>query len=122
MSLRSGLLIVQANGNKFDLVGSFTLNLGQNKREGLIGPDGPHGHKAMPQFASIKGEVRDSSSLDVKNDVLNMEDATITAIVANDKTYMFEEAFYSGDGDIDTEEGKIQFEAQAISADELKPV
>lgn len=120
-NLRAGKLNIQLNGRAVDAIGDFTLNLGAGKREPLVGPDRVHGYSEMPQAPSIKGEIRDGSALDVKNEILGMTDATITATVANGKTYMFSEAFYTGDGEIGTEEGKIQLECGAMDAEEIKP-
>jgi len=118
-NLIAGILEISVNGKNLNAIGSFTINLGQNKREGLAGPDRVHGYSEMPQVPSISGEIRDGDALSATNDILKMTGATIVATVANGKQYMFENAFYTGDGDIETEEGKIQFEAGAMSATEI---
>ena len=117
--LIAGKLEITQNGKTLNAVGSFTLNLGQPKREMLVGPDRVHGYSEMPQAPSISGEIRDSDSLSIVNDILNMKGATVVAAVANGKSYMFEEAVYTGDGNLETEEGKVQFEAGAESATEV---
>jgi hypothetical protein len=38
---------------------------------------------------------------------------------ANGSTYFVEKAFFTGDGVIETEDGKIQFECSGMSADEV---
>lgn len=119
--LRAGRMELTIDGETYDAIGSFTLNLGADKREGLVGPDRVHGYKALPQIPSVKGEIRDGSIVQVTDKILNMADASIVIPVASGKTYSFEGAWYSGDGDIDTEDGKIQFEAQANSAEEILP-
>jgi hypothetical protein len=117
--LIAGQLFITINGKTTNAVGSFTLNLGANKREGLAGPDRVHGYKEMPQVPGGKGEIRDSNSVRIVSEILNMTDATIVAKVANGKKYMYKNAWYSGDGDLDTEEGKIQFEWQSKTATEV---
>lgn len=118
--LIAGFLEITSNGNIFNAVGNFTLNLGAKKREFLAGPDRVHGFSEKPQVPKISGEVRDSDSLNVTEDILNLKDATVVAHVANGKKYMFESAAYCGDGNIETDEGKIQFECGAMSATEVK--
>lgn len=118
-NLIAGLLEIQINGTTYNAIGSFSLNLGANKREFLKGPDRVHGYSEMPQAPSISGEIRDGSALSVRNEILNLIDATVVATVANGKSYMFTEAAYTGDGTIETEEGKIQFECGAMSAEEV---
>lgn len=118
--LIAGKLELTINGNTINVVGNFSLNLGLPKREFLVGPDRVQGYKEVPQVPKITGEVRDSRSLSVTNDILNMKNATVVAFAANGKKYMFESATYTGDGPIDTEEGKVQFECGAMSATEIK--
>lgn len=115
----AGVINIAQNGVALDAVGNFTLNLGQPKREDMVGADRWHGYKEMPQAAGGSGEIRDRSDLDVINTILNMTNATITIEAANGKTYLFEEAFYKADGSIETEDGKIQFEWGARSGQEL---
>ena len=117
--LIAGFLEITINGNILNAIGNFTINLGQPKREFLTGPDRVHGYSEMPQAPKISGEIRDGSALNATNEILNMVDATVVATVANGKKYMFERATYCADGNIETEEGKIQFEAGAMSAVEI---
>lgn len=118
---KAGFLNVQFNGEVYDAIGSFTYNLGEPKREGLVGPDRVHGYKEMPQVPFIEGEIRDVSNVDVKNSILNAVDATITIKLANGKTVMLRDAWYAGDGDIGTEEANIQIRFEGISAEEILP-
>jgi hypothetical protein len=118
--LLAGKLNIQINGTSYKVVGDFTINIGRPKREPLVGPDGVHGFSEMPQASSIKGEIRDAGDLTV-DDILLMKDATVTADVANGKTYSIPEAFYTGDGDLSTENGTIQFEAAGDPGQEVLP-
>ena len=116
---RAGVINFQINGKVYDAVGSFTVNFGQPKREGLVGPDRVHGYKEMPQIPKLSGEIRDAADLDMKNEILNMTNGTVTVKFANGKTYMIEEAYYCADGNLETEEGKIQLEIEGMSAEEV---
>ena len=118
-NLIAGRLEITVNGDVVNAVGNFTINIGKPKREGLVGPDRVHGYKELPQIPKISGEIRDGSALNVTNKILNMKGASVVAFVANGKSYLFEDAYYCGDGNIETEEGKIQFEAEALSAEEI---
>ena len=115
---RSGKLSLQVNGTVYDAVGEFTYNLGQPKREGLVGPDKVHGYKELPQIPMIEGEIRDAKDLDVAQ-FLNFTDATITLELANGKTVMLREAWYSGDGNVGSEEANIEMKFEGISAEEI---
>lgn len=113
----AGEIEVKSNGVNFSAVGSFTINLGTPKREAEMGSDNKvHGYSEKGQAPYIKGAIRDYSSLNVEEDVFNIKDATITLKAANGKLYYWSDAFYSGTGDITTDNGEVNFECQAASA------
>ena len=115
---RAGIATLQVNGKVYDMVGDFSWNLGNPKREPLMGPSGMQGFSEMPQSPFIEGEIRDSGGLDL-NELQNITDATITLRVANGKTILFSEAFYSADGNVGTNEANVQFNFNAMNADVL---
>lgn len=115
---RSGTINIQVNGKVYDAVGEFSYNLGQPKREALVGPDRVHGYKELPQQPMIEGEIRDASDLDVAS-FLNLTDATITIELANGKTIMLRQAWYAGDGNIATEEANVEFKFEGMSCEEV---
>lgn len=109
----AGVMTIQANGIVLNAVGSFTYNLGQPKREYLVGPDRAHGYKEIPQIGSIEGEIRDSQDI-VITDILNLVDATVTLTIASGKTIMCSNAAYCADGNGETEEGNIEFKVEGL--------
>jgi hypothetical protein len=113
-----GSLFLKINGEGFPAKGSFTYNLGAPKREGIVGADGFHGFKEMPQVAFIEGAITDSGGLDV-NTLLNIQDATATLELANGKVITLREAYYAGEGNITTEEGEIALRLEGASAEEI---
>lgn len=122
MSRRGGVIFVKADGKQFDVKGQFEYNLGVPKREPIIGHDGTHGYKEMPQEAYISGEITDDIDLNLKNDVLELAGATVTLELANGKIVVLEEAFYSGDGTVQSEEGNVavRFTAGISPAKEIR--
>lgn len=102
-----GKIFLKADGIQFDAKGQFEYNLGADKRDAVIGHDGLHGYKAVPQEAYISGEITDNADLDLANDLLNIEDATIMLELYNGKVISATQAFYSGDGTVQTEEGNV---------------
>lgn len=119
MSRRSGKLFIKVDGALYDAVGSFTYNLGADKREGQVGPDGVHGFKVMPQIPYIEGEFRDGQNVDVQK-LLEIEDATVTLELANGKVIVLKDAWYAADGDIGTEDGNIQVRFEGVKAEEVR--
>lgn len=114
-----GIIEFKANGNLFSAKGSFTYNLGQAKRDPVIGHDSVHGYKELPQAPRIEGAITDRSDLDLQA-LLNLQNATVTLTLANGKIIVLREAFYAGEGDVTTEEGEIQALFHGTSAEEIR--
>lgn len=115
---RAGILYFKRNGTILDAKGNFTYNLGRDKREAIVGADRVHGYKEMPQVAFVEGEITDKGDLTV-DDILNSQDETITLELRNEKTVVFKDAWYAGDGNIQTEEANIQVRFEAKDAEEI---
>lgn len=115
---RAGILFIKVDGAIFDAKGNFTYNLGKPKREAIVGADAVHGFKEMPQVAFVEGEFTDSSELDVVK-LLAISGATVTLELANGKVCVFREAWFAGEGNVQTEEGNIAVRFEAKSAEEV---
>jgi hypothetical protein len=115
---RGGIIELAVNGEIQDAKGEFTYNLGNVKREAIVGSDKVHDFKETPQVAYIEGEITDRQSLDLSG-LLNVVDATVTLRAANGKTIELRNAWYAADGDVGTEEGNIQVRFEANDADEI---
>lgn len=103
-----GLVIIKADGIQYKGKGSFTYRLSVPKKELVIGSDSIHGYKEIPQEGFIEGAITDDKDLDVEA-LQRTTGAVVTLTVANGKTIVCKDAFYSADGDVTTEEGEIQF-------------
>lgn len=111
--IRAGQLYFRINGVQYAIAGDFTINAGLPTKEAVIGMDGSVGYKVTPRQASIEGNVRDHSGLDVKT-LLGLEGVTVTAEMANGKTWVLANATQVGEGDISPDESTlgVRFEAQ----------
>jgi predicted heme/steroid binding protein len=116
---RAGQIFIKANGYQYDAKGSFTYNLGHNKRDAIVGHDAVHGFKTLPQPPFVEGIITDSGNLDVEG-VLDIEDATVTLELANGKVILLSEAWYAHEGGITTEEGEIPIRFEGIKAEEIR--
>lgn len=119
MSRVGGIIEFKANGELYSAKGSWTYNLGKAKRDPVVGSDGVHGYKEMPQAPKIEGTITDRSDLDLEK-LLTLKDATVTLRLANEKIIVLRDAFYAGDGDVTTEEGEIQALFHGTSAEEVR--
>ena len=116
-----GIIEVKANGELYSAKGSWTYNLGKEKRETVLGSDTTHGFKTAPQEAMIEGAITDNVDLNLEA-LVELEDATITLRLANTKVIVLKDAFFAGDGNVSTEEGEIEvkFVSSTGTADEVR--
>lgn len=115
---RGGTISVQTNGTVQDAKGTFTYNLGRPKRETIIGSDGVHGYKEVPQPAFIEGAITDRGTLDLEA-LVTLKDATVTLELANGKVIVLRQAWYAHEGTASTEEGEIPFRCEGKSGEEI---
>lgn len=114
-----GIIALKVNGDIYFAKGNFTYNLGKPKREGVVGADAVHGYKETPQVPFIEGEITDRNELSLE-DLVTLDEATITLELANGKVIALSEAWYAGEGTGNTEEGNIACRFEGISAEEVK--
>lgn len=114
-----GLIALKINGDMYFAKGNFTYNLGKPKKEGVVGSDRVHGYKEVPQIPFIEGEITDRNELNLE-DLLTLEDATVTLELANGKVIMLREGWYAGEGTGNTDEGNIGLRIEGMSAEEVR--
>ncbi len=101
-----GLVAFKADGTQYLAKGNFTYNLGKPKREAVMGSDGFHGYKETPQVPFIEGEISIDSNTDIAS-ILDTVSGTITLDLANGQSFVLSEGYFAGDGNAETEEGKL---------------
>lgn len=116
-NLIGGKVFVTANGRRVAVKGNVDWNMGRDKREAIVGADGVHGVKAMPQVPFIEFATSDRSDLDL-GWLQNLTDATVVLQRPNGKSVVFSNAFYAGEGTIKTEEGEVACRFEAMQATE----
>lgn len=114
-----GIIQVKVNGELYSAKGSFEYNLGIPKREMVVGSDGVHGYKEMPQRNYIKGVFTDRGDISLKT-LVSIREATVTLSLANGKVIVQRESAFVGDGNATTEEGEIEVEFSGISCEEVR--
>lgn len=116
---RAGICFFKIDGEIFDAKGNFTYNIGMPKREAIVGADAVHGYKETPQAPFIEGEITDRGNLDLQK-LLAMDGGTATLELANGKIIVLREAWYAGDGNVQTEDGNIQLRIEAKQGEEIR--
>lgn len=114
-----GIITFKVDGTQYPAKGNFTYNLGTPKRESVMGADGFHGFKETPQIAFIEGEITDTYGTDLAT-ITKLKNATVLLDLPNGKSIVLREAFFAGDGNGETEEGKIAVRFEGASAEEVK--
>jgi len=110
---RGGIISVKVNGELLQAKGNYTYNLGENKKDAIVGSDTIHGYTEKPQVPMIEGEITDRINTDLAA-LLKITSATITLNLAVGKTIVLTESWFAGEGTGNTEEGNIgvRFESE----------
>lgn len=116
---KGGVIFLKTDSELLDAKGEFTYNLGQPKREAIVGADQVHGYTETPQVAFIEGEVTDSNGLNVEK-MVNTTDATITLELANGKVFVLRNAWFAGDANIGTGQGNIAVRFEGMRGEEVR--
>jgi hypothetical protein len=103
---KAGIIYIFVDGIRFEAKGEFKINPGCNKRDNIIGADGHHGYKETPQGAYVEGAITDSYDLDTVG-LRQITNSTVVIQLINGKSWLFEDAWYSSEGDMSTDEGEI---------------
>lgn len=114
-----GRIAVKYNGKMLRAKGSWTYNLGEDRKEGVVGSDGVHGFKTTPQVPFIEGEITDTADMNL-SDLLKVTDATVTLELANGKVISLKDAWFASEGTGNTEEGNVGCRFEGLDAEEIR--
>lgn len=112
------MIEAKVNGEIHAAKGSWSYNLGHEKREAVVGADAVHGYKAMPQVPFIEGAITDRSDLDLAA-LVDGKNQTVTLTLGNGKMIVLRDAWFAGDGTGTSEEGEIAVRWEGLSAEEV---
>ena len=114
----AGVAYLKVDGQQEALKGKFKYMVNTVKRDVLVGQDGVHGYKEMPEAPYISGDIMDMPATRVKR-LESITDATITLELANGKTIVLSNAFWVDASEVDTEEGSFPCKFVGINGVEL---
>ena len=100
-----GIKSLTINGDVYPCKGSWTTNLGWEKRTGIVGADGVHGYGVTPQLAFMEGVITKQATFSLV-DLLDVKEATIVLVAAN-SSIILHDAYFADEGNYTTEEGEI---------------
>jgi len=114
----AGVAFLKVDGALYPLRGSFVVSPSSLERAGIAGQDYIHGFSELPRLPSISGDVSLDPNLSV-DDIEAVVNATVTAELANGKTYVLREAWCTSALELNTREGSTRVVFQGISCDEI---
>lgn len=114
----AGTCYFKADGESFNLRGSFTVSPDPYEREGVAGLDGVHGYTETQRVPYIEGEISDHADLSLKK-IREMRDVTITAELANGKTYVLRNAWAASARDLNAGEGSMTLRFEGLECEEI---
>lgn len=114
-NLVGGQIFIRVNGKQLKAKGAFTFNAGFDKNEMVLGHDGVHGPKVMPQIPKIEGNITlDSANFGLK-ELAAVANATVTLELADGTVGTLSEAWQTAELDLNTEEGEVGVAFQGIT-------
>jgi hypothetical protein len=114
----AGTAFLKVDGGIYPLRGNFTVSPSSLERAGIAGQDFVHGFSEMPRVPFIEGDVSLVPTLSM-NDVEAVINSTVTAELANGKTYVLREAWCRSALELNTREGQTRVRFEGISCDEI---
>lgn len=115
---RAGLIGLDLDGETFDVVGNVVYSLGKAVREGLPGADRMHGYRETPGTPFAEMSLRDGSGVDLA-DLVTRDDSTLQLLLSNGKTFVLEQCWQAGTGEVSSESGEISARFEGMAAEEI---
>lgn len=114
----AGIAYVYVDGRTLPLRGGFTVSPSALERTGIAGQDYVHGFSEVPRVPFIEGDI--STTDEVSTEALEaITEATVTAELANGKTYVLSEAWCKAAFEINTRDGQVRVRFEGVSCNEL---
>lgn len=114
----AGIAYVKVDGSQLPLRGNFTVSPSRLERAGIAGQDGVHGFSELPRVPYIEGDISLTPEISVE-DLQDITNATVTAELANGKTYVLSEAWTKAAFELNTHEGMARIRFEGITCNEL---
>lgn len=114
----AGTAYIKVDSTQYTLSGSLTVSIDSFEREGLAGLDGVVGYKETPRVPYIEGEFFHTSDLSVEA-IAKMTNVTVTAELANGRTYILSNAWTAESREINAADGTVTIKWEGLAGEEL---
>jgi hypothetical protein len=114
----AGMAYLKVDGRQYDLRGNFTVSPSRTERTGIAGLDRVHGFSEMPRVPFIEGDLSTTAGLSI-TDLENITNATVTAELANGKTFVLSQAWSKAAFEISAHEGQVRVRWEGVECREI---
>lgn len=116
----AGIAFLKVDSDLYPLRGNFTVSPSPIERTGIAGQDYVHGYSELPRVPFIEGDISLVPELSME-DVALIVNSTVTAELANGKTYSLKEAWCRAALELNTREGQTRVRFEGTSCEEINP-
>lgn len=109
MAKIGGTCFVKVDGQQIELTGGIEVPLNIKVRESVVGLSGGVNHKETHRAPFIKGTYAVPGDFPIDK-LMDSEDMTVTAELANGIVYVLSDAFVVGECDLKADEGTVDIE------------
>jgi len=115
----AGIAFVKVDGKQLPLRGNFTVSPSSLERAGIAGQDGVHGFSENPRVPYVEGDISLTQDVSVE-ELQDITNATVTAELANGKTYVLSEAWTKAAFELNTHDGLARVRFEGVTCNELQ--
>lgn len=105
----AGVCYIKVDGEQLEVKGSIETPLSENVKETQMGANGPAGYSEVAQRPYIKGTFFFLDNFPIEK-LSTGTDMTITAELANGKTYVLSQAWKEGESAVSNDDGTVELE------------
>jgi hypothetical protein len=116
--VRAGVASLLVNGERKRVKGNASYNLGFIRREAIVGQDGVHGLKEMPQAPFIEVELSIAPDENI-SEILDVQEATVLLALRNGNVVELRQAWCDSEGTISLDEATLSVRFVGLSATEV---
>ncbi|SER57071.1 Phage tail tube protein [Faunimonas pinastri] len=114
----AGIAYLFVDGTQYPLRGNFTVSPDAIERAGIAGQDSVHGYSETPRVPYISGDISLTEDISIET-IRAVTNATVTAELANGKTYVLREAWCAAAMELNTRDGQTTVRFEGVSCDEM---
>lgn len=114
----AGIAYIKVDGKQFPLRGNMTVMPSATVRTGIAGQDYVHGYSELPVVPYIEGDFSTTADWSIA-DIKGITNATVTAELANGRTYVLRGAWQAGDLPLESADGKVKLRFEGLDCKEF---